>query len=98
LRESVAVENWARTVDALRGLAAVASLWGFHEQAARLFGAAARLRETAGWQGYPSDPAYQEVLRSARDRCDATSWEAAWAAGERLTPEQAVAEALAVGA
>jgi predicted ATPase/DNA-binding XRE family transcriptional regulator len=98
LSDSAEVENWARVVDGLRGLAGVASANGSHEQAARLFGAAARLRETAGWQGYPSDPAYQQILEEARTCCDATMWADSWSAGEHLTPEAAITEALAVGA
>jgi len=98
LRESAEVENWARVVDALRGLAGVASRQGRHERAARLFGAAARLRETSGWQGYPSDPAYHQVLTAARECCESATWEAAWKDGGQLTVEIAISEALSAAA
>ena len=80
----------------LRGLADLAAAEGRPAQALRLAGAAERLVEAAGV------PAGRLDLADAAGRlaaCRAAVGEAAaaaaWAAGRALTPEQAVAEALA---
>jgi predicted ATPase len=64
--------------------------------AARLFGAAEAVRESAG---IPLPPvqraAYERDLAEARAQLDQVAWETAWATGRGLTLEQAIAEALA---
>ena len=98
--------HW-QTAEALEGIAAAVamraqrtsapragSLW-----AARLFGAADGLRETAGAPPFPPDRTRnQRSLAVARSQVDDTSFAAAWAEGRAMTLEQAIAEALtAVG-
>jgi DNA-binding CsgD family transcriptional regulator len=77
----------------LEGLAGVAGSLRLPEHAARLFGAADRLREISAIPRPPAGRAdYERDLAAARARMDRASWAAAWAAGRALTPEQAIAE------
>ena len=64
-------------------------------RAARLFGAAAALRETSGEVLAPAERSMQERhVAFARAHLDAVAWRAAWAEGRAMTLEQAVAYAL----
>ena len=64
-------------------------------RAARLFGAAAALRESANFPLSPVMRAdYERDLAVARTQLDVTTFAAAWAAGRALTLEQAITEAL----
>ena len=84
-------------VVALEGIATVLAATDRVDAAARLFGAAERLRETTGvTQEFPADRAANERARTAvRATLGESAFAAARAAGRALSPEQAVAEALA---
>ena len=77
-------------VKGLAGLAEGAAVQGQAERAGRLFGAAARLLPA-------TSSSREEVHRwsaAARARLDAATLEAGWAAGQAMTEEQAITEAL----
>jgi predicted ATPase len=77
-------------VKALVGLAEMAAAQGQAERAGRLFGAAARLLPA-------TSSSREEVHRrsaAARAHLDAATFEAGWAAGQAMTEEQAITEAL----
>ena len=82
--------NWAGIAKALAGLAEGAVAEGQAERAGRLFGTAARL--------LPATSSYREELHSrlaaVRTRLDTAAFEAGWAAGQAMTEEQAINEAL----
>jgi predicted ATPase len=84
------VEQGIGVVKALAGLAEVAAAQGQAERAGRLFGAAHSL--------LPSHSLYREEVNrrtaAARLRLDAATFEAGWAAGQVMTQEQAITEAL----
>jgi hypothetical protein len=77
-------------VKGLAGLAEVAAAQGQPERAGRLFGAAARL--------LPATSSYREEVQrrsaAARAPLDTATFEAGWAAGQAMTEEQAITEAL----
>ena len=78
----------------LEGLAG-AAVRGQPRRSARLFGAAAALRESAGIPLPPVQRAdYERDVGAARAQVDESSFAAAWSAGRALTLEQAIAEAL----
>jgi non-specific serine/threonine protein kinase len=87
-------------VRALAGLAGVAAGMGQVRLAATIFGAVERLRETTGITARsPADRAIQErAIAAARSALGEAAFSSAWAAGRALSPEQAVAEAMAVTA
>jgi predicted ATPase/DNA-binding SARP family transcriptional activator len=79
----------------LEGLAAVAGVQSQPERAARLFGAAMALREAIGAPLTPGEcPAYERNVATVRGQLDASTFEAAWAAGRVMALEQAIAYAL----
>jgi non-specific serine/threonine protein kinase len=79
----------------LDGLAAVYGAKAEGTRAARLGGAAEALRLAIGATLSPTDRAELEHhLATARATLDAVSWEAAWAEGRAMTPEQAAEYAL----
>jgi len=84
------VDNGLGIVKALAGLAEVAAAQGQAERAGRLFGAAARL--------LPSASLYREEVNrrvaAARANLDAATFEAGWTAGQEMTQEQAITDAL----
>ncbi|MDQ4127662.1 MAG: helix-turn-helix transcriptional regulator, partial [Actinomycetota bacterium] len=70
------------------------------EHAARLWGAAEALREAIGMNLSPFDRThsrYEERLAAARSLMDEGSWEAAWAEGRAMGPEEAIEYALSEG-
>jgi predicted ATPase len=77
-------------VKGLAGLAEIAAAQGQAERAGRLFGAASRL--------LPATSSYREEMHrrstAARAHLDATTFEAGWTAGQAMTEEQAIIEAL----
>ena len=102
LRESLALAPRLHDTQAiaygLEGLAgALAMLGGQERRAARLLGAAEALRERTGSAIAmpPWRELYQRHLAALRTRLDADELAAAWAEGRALTPDEAVAEALA---
>jgi predicted ATPase len=84
------VDNGLGIVKGLAGLAEVAAAQGQAERAGRLFGVADRL--------LPSASHYRDDLirrvGQARAHLDATAFTAGWTAGQTMTQEQAVTDAL----
>ncbi len=84
------VEQGIGIVKALAGLAEVAAAQGQAERAGQLFGAAARL--------LPATSSYREEVNrrsaAARAHLDAVTFETGWSAGQAMTQEQAITEAL----
>jgi DNA-binding NarL/FixJ family response regulator len=87
-----------RSTSIILSLAALADLAGVLGQAlltARLCGVVAGLRDAAGYvMGRADQKNYERIVATARAQLEATTFEAAWAAGRAMTLEQAVAEAL----
>ena len=82
-------------VESLEGLACTAVARAEAERAARLFGAARGLREALGYEQAPRARALREPhLTAARSRMDEAAWEAAFAEGQSMGLEEAVAYAL----
>ena len=80
----------------LEGLAEVALRRGWAHRAARIFRAAAALRDAAALPVAPIErPAYQSLEAALRDALGDADLERAWTEGQALTLEQAIAEALA---
>ncbi len=88
---------------ALEGLACLAARSGMAQggplkgaqRAARLFGAAEALRETCGQLPTPAERSIHErYVAMGRAHMDEAAWQAAWAEGRAMTPEQAIAYAL----
>jgi non-specific serine/threonine protein kinase len=76
------------------GTARLASAGGRPETATRLLGVAVALAKTAGYVLRPVEEAqYQRVAADVRASLGDANFEAAWAAGQALPAEQAVAEA-----
>ncbi|HKV02227.1 MAG TPA: hypothetical protein VJQ26_08880, partial [Ktedonobacteraceae bacterium] len=82
--------NGLGIVRGLAGLAEVAAAQGQAERAGRLFGAADRLLPAASL--YRND--LNRRVAEARANLDAARFEAGWAAGQAMTQEQAVTDAL----
>ena len=84
---------------ALDGVAGLAIAWGQPERAARLFGAAAALREASG---LPVEPAFRAAhgrdVAAARAALGEDAFAAGWATGAALPLPVAVAEATAIAA
>jgi tetratricopeptide (TPR) repeat protein len=97
LQQQFALHNvYGEFLDSLEACAGVAVGQGEAVQAARLLGAAEVLRRTKGVQMPPSaGPAYRRAVAAARAQLDDATFAAAWAAGQALTLEQAIAEARA---
>ncbi|MDP9372367.1 MAG: tetratricopeptide repeat protein [Chloroflexota bacterium] len=80
----------------LEGLADVARVRGEADQAARLWGAAERLRETIGAPLSPVGRAdYEHDVTAARAQLGQAAFAAAWAEGRAMPLEQVIAEVLA---
>jgi hypothetical protein len=99
LREALALfwelGNPSRCAMVLESLAETASVAGQGEQAARLLGAVAVLRETIG-APQPEQADVEEVVAAAQAALGEEAWAAAFGAGRRLSLERAIAEALAL--
>jgi predicted ATPase/DNA-binding CsgD family transcriptional regulator len=79
----------------LEGMAGVAAAQKQPEQAARLFGAAAALREAIGAPRPPAFRGYHECnVAAVRERLDEEGFAAAWEEGRAMTTEQAIDYAL----
>ena len=75
----------------LESLAALAGTRRQSGRAARLFGAAASIREGMGSHLSPAErPVYERDLAQARALTDEATFAAVWAAGHALTVEEAV--------
>jgi len=81
----------------LAGLGSMAALDEEPERAARLWGAAERLRQAIGCRSAPAARAtYERAVVAARAQLSEEGFAAAWEAGGALTLEQAISEALAL--
>lgn len=78
----------------LRGLARIATLTNQLERAARLFGAAAALREAAGAASLRHHLRHDQAVALVRAGLGDASFGEAWAAGRTMPLQQAVAEAM----
>jgi non-specific serine/threonine protein kinase len=88
-----------RIAHCLAGLAGVAGAQGQAAPAARLFGAAAALLDAIGAPLNPIGRAvYDRNLVAVRASMDEAAFEAAWAEGQAMSQEQAIAEALGIAA
>jgi non-specific serine/threonine protein kinase len=75
--------------------ASLSGAWGQPLDAARLWGAAQALSEAVGILLSPVERRlYEPHIAAARARLDVEAWEAAWTAGRRMAPQQAVEYAL----
>jgi predicted ATPase len=92
-------EVWEDVAASLADLAALAAAVERPEQAARLFGAAAVVREETGrWPTphFPERDVFEQAERLARSALGTSAYAAAEAAGRALPREQAVSEAAAL--
>jgi predicted ATPase/transcriptional regulator with XRE-family HTH domain len=81
--------------DSLDWVAALAASQGEPVRAATLFGAAeARWRAMGGVRYAPDRPAYERDVTNVRAQLDAESLVAAWAEGQAMSPDRAIAYAL----
>jgi hypothetical protein len=79
----------------LAGLGTAAALDEEPDRAARLWGAAERLRQAIGCRPAPAARAtYERAIALARAQLDEAAFAAAWAEGWAIPLEQAIAEAL----
>jgi predicted ATPase/class 3 adenylate cyclase len=89
--------NAADVIEALEGLARVGAAIGHPHEAARLYGAAATMREEIAMPPSPTELAYAApVLNGLRGALGADGFAAAWADGRSLSQAEAVAVALAL--
>jgi tetratricopeptide (TPR) repeat protein len=92
---SQALSDPASIAWCMAGLGGQAALDGEPKRAARLWGAAERLRQAIGCRPAPVARAnYERALAVARAQLGEAAFAAAWAAGRRLTLDEAIAEAL----
>lgn len=83
--------------EALTGLAIAAVVRGLPARAARLGGAAERLRESFAGRALPVERRLAETeLARARNEVGDADWDAAWTSGRALRPDEAIELALAV--
>jgi predicted ATPase/DNA-binding CsgD family transcriptional regulator len=89
--------NLRDTAYCLEGLAGVGGAWRQASRAARLFGAAEALREVGRIPLPPVNRAdYERDVAATRAQLDTATFAAAWAAGQAMTLDEAIAEALRV--
>ena len=85
---------YAGTSDALECLATLAGEGGSHREPARLFGAAAAIRQRMGAVRFKVwDADYEASVGVLRDALGDSEFEAAWAEGAALSTEEAIAYA-----
>lgn len=94
--EQVAWKHWPdQYASCLHGLGGAAAFQGDGRRAARLMGAAEAILAVEHHFLQPADAADRDWnLSRARALLDEADWQAAWAEGQALTLEQAVAEGL----
>jgi predicted ATPase/class 3 adenylate cyclase len=81
----------------LMAIASIATTCGEYERAARLFGAAEKLRESAGsWSHVSARGGDEQALSLIRDHLSEDNFATNWAAGRALSFEQVFGEALAL--
>jgi non-specific serine/threonine protein kinase len=82
--------------ECLEGLAVVAGAEGRSERAARLLGAAARLRESIGAPVHPVDRAdHERTVAMAQVALGMQAFEASWRAGQSMTIDEVIEHAVA---
>jgi len=81
-------------VDSLEALAGLAAEQGSYLEATRIFGAALTLRNAIGVSRWPAEQSgYEAILARIRAELGETDFATAWAEGEALSAEEAVAYA-----
>jgi DNA-binding CsgD family transcriptional regulator len=86
--------GFLRAPDAVECLARLRAGDGTHQHAARLFGAAAAIRDDKGIARFPMYQAgYDAAIESLRDELGERAFDAAWAEGAALSIEEAIAYA-----
>lgn len=99
LKLGAARNNAEDVIATMEGVAQLAAATGQIELAAQLFGAAGHLREEIVMPRLPSEIAHLEpVLRALQDTLGANGFAAATVKGRALSRQEAIEEALAVGA
>jgi non-specific serine/threonine protein kinase len=89
--------NLGDVIDGMEGLVRLAAVTGQAELAARLFGATAALRETLGAPMAPSEQlVFEPIWNGLQEALGEDGFAAAWAAGQMLSREEALAAALAI--
>jgi non-specific serine/threonine protein kinase len=82
--------------ECFEGLAVVAALEGNADRAARLLGAAARLRESIGAPVHPVDRAdHERAVAASQAALGAEAYAAAWQAGRTMSVEEAIERTVA---
>jgi len=95
LAVSVKLGNEADVVHCLEGLASIAGAQGSTVRAGRLWGAAeALLEKIEAKYTYVPDRSLHRSRVAARSQLDETAWNASWAEGRAMTPEQAIGYSL----
>ena len=95
-KEMGARRGIAESLEGLAGMAGAAQ--GHHQRAARLFGAAAALRQTIGAPVPLVERAeVDRNVAATRAQLDEVTFGAAWAEGQAMTMEQAISFALETG-
>ncbi|MDQ3604057.1 MAG: tetratricopeptide repeat protein, partial [Actinomycetota bacterium] len=102
LKEGLALNreigNWAYGVYCLEGFAGLAGARGQGVRAARLWGAAEALRESIGAPPTPeARPYYERSMAAAGAQLGEAEWEAAFAQGMAMSPEEAAEYSLREG-
>jgi hypothetical protein len=89
------IGNWAYGAYCLEGFAGLAGARGQGARAARLWGAAEALRTNIGAPPTPeARPYYERSMVAARAQLGEAAWEAAFAEGSMMSPEEAAEYAL----
>src|SRR5829696_6940962 len=93
LRQSLGERNWV--IESIEGIAVVVAASGRVERAVRLLGAATTLRASISLVPWVAERLEVErTLALARSALSRSTFDESWRAGQRLTLEQATAEAL----
>ena len=93
LRQSLGERNWV--IESIEGIAIVVAATGRVERAVRLLGAATTLRAAISLVPWVAERLEVErTLALARSALSRSAFDESWRAGQRLTLEQATAEAL----
>jgi DNA-binding CsgD family transcriptional regulator len=94
LARAAEVEAYLFIPDILECLAVLTSGAGSHREAARLYGAAASIRERMGATRFKIHDAYHEASAAVlRDALGKSDFDSAWAEGAALSTEEAIAYA-----
>jgi tetratricopeptide (TPR) repeat protein len=98
LRFLLTTDNNPAQISGLSVASRVAGAAGQWELAARLIGATAALRAALGWTSSPpEEAARQQIITTIRAALGEPAFTLAEAAGQTLSPQQAVTEALRIG-